>query len=51
MKNLKIELPENNNEKIYSSGKGEDCPKCSSEGGYYDASVGGYICNYCGHQF
>jgi transposase-like protein len=51
MNKMKNEITKNTIEKIYTSGKGEDCPKCSSEGGYYDASIGGYICNYCGHQF
>ena len=29
----------------------EECPKCFSQSGYYNASLDCYVCGNCGHEF
>lgn len=29
----------------------EECPKCFSESGYFDASLDCYVCGNCGNEF
>lgn len=47
-KKIKESDTRNKNPVRFSS---EECPKCFSESGYFDASLECYICGNCGNEF